>query len=343
MSNFLSSPYSHDKNFIEGMVTYVDPIRFICTVKTIQGQYFSQVPWLLPTGGSGKNGMHLSPSIGDQVVISTVLTYPIIIGSLPRIGVPTTSLTSVSGQPIGADAGNNSSMRGDFVANPEKPNDFSPGDFTFTSEGGGILSLMANGSGLFKASGFAQIFLSKFNDLVRVVARNWERFSDIGQQTVANIQGRMYDFLGWDRDLTRSKVGIYELNDIVGDVALGEAFMGEPNEHTALPDKDDRLRKYWLEDTLGHELMVDVLQDLGKLTVTVQDIPKTTKTVTQHDKDLFDVKSESPGNFSKITITPTSLILNHKDLGTVTLDDAGIRSTFGGHFVNIDSSGVHLG
>ena len=81
--------------------------------------------------------------------------------------------------------------------------------------------MLANGTALIKASPLAQIVNSKYDDLVRVMARNWERFSDLGQQTVANVKGRMYEFVGWDRDFSRSQNSIYELKDIIGDVVAG--------------------------------------------------------------------------------------------------------------------------
>jgi hypothetical protein len=257
------------------------------------------------------------------------------------------------------DVGNNTNMKNGYTTNPNKPADFSPGDYVITSDGGSLMALLSNGSVILKSSGLAQILISKFNDLVRVVARNWERFSDIGQQTVANVANRMYDFTGWDRKLEKSKVGIYELKDIVGDVAAGEVLLGEPNTSVELPIKDDRVRRYWLEDQQGMEIMIEVLQDNGKLTVTVQDNTALNKTVRQHDVGLWDARSETDTTFSQVTIVPGSITINHEDksvilldgdkvklnhLGAVTeMDASGIRSDFGGHFVHIDGAGVHMG
>lgn len=343
MSSLFTTPFSHDSNVIEATVTNVDPIRFVCTVKTLRGQYFSEVPWLLPTGGSGKHGMHFTPSVGDQVLVWTATTYPVILGSLPRLGTPVTSLNNASGQEIDTDVGNNTNMKNGYTTNPNKPSDLVPGDWFITSEGGGLLALLKNATVILKASNLAQIIVSRFDDLVRVVARNWERFSDVGQQTVANVKGRMYEFLGWDRDLNRSKVGLYELKDVVGDVAAGETLLGEPNTTVTLPAKDNRLRQYWLIDGQGHKVMVDILQDNGKLIVTVQDALTTTKTVRQHDKDLWDTKVQNPSTYSQITIVPGSIKLDQNNGAITVMDASGIRSDFSGHFVHIDSSGVHLG
>jgi hypothetical protein len=318
-----SMPY--DSNVMEAIVTNVDPLRFVCTVKTVRGQYFNEVSWLLPTGGAGKNGMHLAPSINDQVVVWTGLSYPIIVGSLPRLGTPNTSLTSTSGQELSIDAGNNTNIRGGFVTNPSKPADFVPGDQIMTTEGGAVLGALQNGSIIAKASALAMVLISKFDDLVRIVARNFERFSDVGQQTAANVKGRLYEFLGWDRSLARSKVGIYELQDVVGDVAAGEVLRGEPNGTTTLPGADTRLRKYWLTDPAGNSIMVEILYDNGKLDLVVQNADASINTREVQDKDKYEVTSTDPVHHSKVTIIPGSIVLDHMDgLSKVTIDGSSI-------------------
>jgi hypothetical protein len=341
--SILNSPHEYDDKFMEATVTSVDPIRFVCTVKTVRGQYFSEVAWLLPSGGSGKSGMHVSPTVGDQVVISTVLTYPVIFGFLPRLGTPRTSLTNVTGQDFPLDAGNGTNMKNGYVTNPDKPSDYAPGDMVITTEGGGILALLVNGTAMLKASPLASIFLSKYDDLVRVVARNWYRFSDVGQQTAANVKGRLYEFMGWDRSLDRSKVDLYELKEVIGDVAAGEVLLGDPNSDVALPVADSRVRKYWLQDTAGHDLMVEVLTEDGKLVITTQDVAATSKNIVEKAVGKQEMTVLTPTSSSKITIVPGSVTVLQSGGATTVHDAAGVRSSFSGHFVNIDSSGVHMG
>lgn len=370
-----SPPLSYDSNLMEATVTNVDPVRFVCSVKTVRGQYLNEVPWLLPTGGSGRGGMHFTPCIGDQVVVSTALTYPLIIGSLPRLGTPSSSLSSLSGSDLALDAGNSTNMKNGYVTNPEKPGDLVPGDFVFTNDTGGLLGLLANGSAMIRASALAQIFVSRFDDLVRVVARNWERFSDVGQQTVANVSGRLYEYLGWDRSMGRSKVGIYELQDVIGDVAAGEVLKGEPNSSTGLPVADNRVRKYWLTDQSGNSRMIEILYDGGKLDILVSDALGTTNTREVQDNNVYQVTSTGTASNSKVTITPTDItcdynggasktvwnatgitathgqgshVLNDSSVtstygsGTHVLNSSSVTSTFGGHSIAVDASGVHL-
>lgn len=360
MTAMLSSPFKYDASFMEGTVTNVDPIRFTCSVQTLKGQYFDSVMWLLPTGGSGTAGMHFSPSIGDQVVISTSLTYPVILGCLPRAGVARNDINNVSGSGLGVDAGNATNMRNGYTGNPNKPSDFTAGDLVYTTDGGGIFAMLANGSALLKASPLAMMFLSKFDDIVRVVARNWERFSDIGQHTAANVGGRMYEFFGWDRSFAKSSNGQYELQDVIGDVAAGVVLAGEPTSGATLPAVDARVRQYSFRDGSGNTLMVETLDSLGNKVVSVSEggVPANTSS-TNLTLGQFVITSANGGAVATITTTPTSITIDYNSVGTivldatsinanysgavVNLDSTGIQSTYGGHFVNISSSGVSLG
>lgn len=320
MSGLLQSPYNYDSSFIEGTVTNVDPIRFSCSVKTVKGSYLDEVTWLLPTGGSGKSGVHFTPNIGDYVLINTGLTYPVILGALPRLGLGTTNQNNMSGSELGVDTGNATNMKGGYTANPDKPSDFTPGDYVITSEGGGIFSMMANGSTLIKASALAQIFMSKFDDVVRVVARNWERFSDVSQQTSANVKGRLYEFMGWDRSLERSKTGLYELSDVIGDVAAGEVLKGEPNPATAVPAKDTRVRKYQLISQAGSPLMTETLTEDGTITCVIG-VAKTTHTPTSWEGLVNGI--------ARIIITPTNIVINYGSSSTITVDASKISAVHG--------------
>lgn len=357
--SLFSSPHDYSDMFMEAYITNVDPIRYLCSAKTVKGQYFNELSWLHMVGGSGKNGSHAAPSTGDQVLIFTGLGYPLIMGAIPRLGVPSTDLTNATGQPLAIDAGNNSNLKNGYVTNPDKPSDFMPGDQFWTSEGGGILALLSNGTFMAKASALAQIIVTKYDDLVRIVARNFERFSDVGQQTVANVKGRMYEYLGWDRDLGRSKVGLYELQDVVGDVVAGETLKGEPNASTTLPAPDTRVRKYWLTDTAGNVRMVELLYQDGKLDLLVRDAPGTTNTREIQQTDKYEVTNTTAAGYSRITVDGTKIFLDRNGASTAVVDDNqvqlvhggathtvdsnGVRSEFGGHFCRVTSSGVALG
>jgi hypothetical protein len=266
----------------------------------------------------------------------------LILGFLPRLGLPTTDMTNVTGQPLTVDAGNNSNLKNGYVVNPDKPSDFTPGDQVWTNEGGVVFGLLANGTILAKASALAQILISKYDDLVRVMARNWERFSDVGQQTVVNVKGRMYEYLGWDRSLDRSKVGLYELQDVIGDVVAGETLKGEPNASTALPAADTRVRKYWLTDTAGNVRMVELLYEDGKLDLLVRDATGTPNTREVQQTDKYEVTNTSAAGYSRITVDGTKIFLDRNGASTAVVDDNQVQLVHGGATHTVDSAGFVL-
>lgn len=329
-----STPHKYDPNFIEGTVVSVDHVRFVCAVKTNRGQLFKEVIWLKQPGS------HDSPELGNRVLVSTSLTYPVILGILPKIGINSETDNSVTGASSGVDTGNSSSIGEGYGVNPEKPSDFLPGDKVFTTEGGGIFAVLRNGSIVLRSSFLAQILISKFNDLVRVVGRNYERISDLGQQSVVNAKGRMYEFLGWDRSFERSKNSAYELKDIIGDVAAGEVYKTNPDANITPPVKDGRVRKYSLENHQGAELMTEVLTEDGKIVVIIRNGGTTTVT---HDNSKWETVTTN-GTTSTITILPGSITLNHDNKSTMLMNADGIKMDHhSGHFVYIDTSGVHTG
>lgn len=360
MPSTLSSVFRYDPSFIEATVTNVDPIRFTCSVKTTRGQLLDSITWLLPTGGSGGTGAHFSPNVGDQVLLNTSLGYPLIIGCMPRPGLPRTDLTSISGSPLPVDTGNATSMKNGYTANPNKPSDFVPGDHIHTNDSGGALGILANGTVIARASALAQILISKFDDIVRIVARNFEKFTDFGQQTIANVGGRMYEFMGWDRNFLNSSQGIYELQDVIGDVAAGVTLQGNPMSGATLPAKDSRVRQYSLTDDSGHNLMVELLDNLGDRTTTVyQGGTPANNTSTEIQAQSYTITTVGGGVTASITITPTSILINYNNVGEILMNSSevnvnyqgavvnlsanGVQNTFNGHFLNVNSAGVTLG
>lgn len=354
MASLLSSSYKYDSNFIEGTVTSVDPIRFVCSVKTIKGQFLNNITWLLPTGGTGVTGVHFSPSLGDKVLISTSLSYPLILGCIPRLGLPSTS-NSISGNDIPVDAGNSTHMVNGYTANPDKPKDFVPGDFAITTESGGLFAVLSSGGMLLKASQLAQIFLSPFGDLVRIVGRNFIRFSDASSRASINAKGKLYEWFGVDWDLLHNRTNTERYNEAYGHVAAGESLRGEPESLVSVPARDSRIRKYWLKNAGGTDVMIETLFEDGKMTILVDNIGNTLVT---HDNSKWE-SSVTNGTNSKITILPGSVVVDHGGVSTATFDashvnikhnastinitDADIKLDSSGHFCYIDSSGVHLG
>lgn len=367
MSGLLSSPFQYDSSLMEATVTNVDPIRFVCSVKTFKGQTFDEVSWLLPTGGAGKNGMHVCPNVGDRVVITTSLSYPLIIGSMPQMGVPSSTRVSSTGATVGVDAGAYGSLRAGYSFNPNKPEDFSIGDQVFTGDQGNLFGLLSSGGFVARASHLAQIFLSRFDDLMRLIGRNFQRFSDSCSEASFNVKNRVYNFFGTDNKISRSRPSIYRYTEVTGDITAGEFFKAEPDPQLTAPFKNDETRKRRLILEDGTEVMTEVLKDIGtKVTIVTCPIDKTVqvsdkdtgnlvnrnissgKTTVEHESAMerttvTDLK-ETPST-SVITILPGSIELKHDSTESrIYMDSSQIHMSYGSdsHHVIIDGAGVHM-
>lgn len=358
MSGLFSTPFPSDGSFKEAIVTNVDPLRFTCSVRTTSGQTLNNVTWLLPTGGTGPDGFHVAPNVFDKVLICMTTGSPLIIGCIPRVGLSDSDQVSVSGMVNGVDHGNSSELKNGFSLNPNKPADFLPGDKVLTSRGGGFIGLLSSGGILLKSSNLAQIFVSKFNGLVRIVARNFYRFSDASSEVAVNIKGALYNWRGIDWDLSRNVSSLERYNEVSGHVAAGKLMRSSPSSTTTIPARDTRVKELYLKDASGNEIMVDTLYEDGKLILVVKQPAAGTTTVTQ-DNSLWKSQVVN-GTTSTITILPGSILVNHNDISTVLLDDtqvsmnfnnastmalnaSGIQANAHGHFFVVDSAGTHLG
>jgi hypothetical protein len=69
------------------------------------------------------------------------------------------------------------------------PKDLMPGDKILMGKLGNMLGILAGGVSILKASPLSQIILTKFNDTVKVVSRNFELYSDFGRLRMLNKDG----------------------------------------------------------------------------------------------------------------------------------------------------------
>lgn len=77
------------------------------------------------------------------------------------------------------------------------PADLMPGDRVIGARGGSLLSILAGGVASLKAGPLAQIVMSKWGDLVRIVSRNFEVFSDFGVMRMRSKTGvTSFEILG---------------------------------------------------------------------------------------------------------------------------------------------------
>jgi hypothetical protein len=293
VAGLISAAFSADTTLIEGNVVFVDTIRFMCNVQTVTKQTLVDVRWLIPSGGSGEGGTHCAPMIGERVIVSTSLSYPLILGSLPSISDQRSYITATGGT-WGTDLGTASTLRNRYVTNP-------------TSPGGGIFSMLSSGAIVAKASSLAQIVLTKFGSLVRVVARNYQRFSDSSAEASMSIRGRLYHWFGQDKSFARNKTGLPRYNEVVGDVSLGEVYFADGlgvSDQETLPGVDDRVKKTWLKNEGGEVVMTSTLLEDGTIETLV-------------------------GGKSKLKKDPTKIEISYNDISKVTIQEDKITAIIG--------------
>lgn len=328
MPGLFSNPAPSDDSLLEGIVTGVDAIRFVCQVKTVHGQPMTGVTWLLPTGGSGRSGNHILPKLNDRVVISTGLGYPIIIGFLPS---PTDRETF----PVPIDNNNKTLDTGNYLysyevnaTNAEKPQDLHIGDHVTTSEGGGLVGTLRGGSFLAKASRLAQIFVTKYDDLVRIVGRNFEVFSDCCMDVTASVRGAVYRYIGYGTGLSDARQDTYTYEEFYGNTAASEALKGAYVQATsdAVPVHNGIVRKYHAG------AMTETLADGGELIRTTSGI------IMKHNTSMYQITADGS---SIVTVTGPSIVITQTGGSTVTVDASQIKAErSGGSSVTITDSSI---
>jgi hypothetical protein len=365
----------------EGVVTEVDIVNRLCRVKTLRGQNLNAVPYLGDSGSATRAGTRSSPALGSRAILHSGLGYPLIIGFLPK-------LQAVDGAfPVSIDTGEQLVNTGSFspasasvILDQNSPNDMSLGDNLTTSTGGGLLGVLRGGSILMRASRLAEIYVCKWDDLVRIVSRNWQHFTDVGIDVIYNLRNRVYRYAGYAQTFADSRTENYKYNQIIGDVSLGEVAMQDQFVSDD-PTLDNRIFKEEIvtgssvSDTqlMKREIHLDGSQEIivknadsslitriyetnGVVTITSSNGDNSNFTKVNLNKDEVQVTYKDV-NVIKINNTQINLtkgsgpIINMTDSGItadfsggeIKMHSGGIDSTFSGHFVKISSSGVALG
>lgn len=183
-------------------VIAVDLRRKICKCLSDTGEILGEVRWVVPMGGTDGNGMSVHPIENSRVLVDTASGFPFIIGSIPNDGTDEVRRPNIGRQDVDEEDIADYSIvdMGDLIRDPGTPRDQRPGDNLFTSDGGGILGLLQSGTAVIKSSPLAQIISSRFGDLVRVVSRNWEHYTELDSDVKASIRGKTFRI----RDLFRS-------------------------------------------------------------------------------------------------------------------------------------------
>lgn len=183
-------------------VMAVDVVRKVCKCTSDTGEILSEVRWVVPMGGTDGTGLSVHPLEGSRVLVDTSSGFPFIIGSIPIDSAGDVKRTNINRQDVSEpDTADYSSVSmGVIIRGPGTPKDQRVGDNLFTADGGGLMGLLASGTAIIKSSPMAQIISSRFGDLVRIVSRNFEHFTEVDSNIKASIRGKTFTI----RDLFKS-------------------------------------------------------------------------------------------------------------------------------------------
>jgi hypothetical protein len=344
-----NNPSRIDSNFDEGFVTEVDVTRGFCKVKTVRGQNLDQVQWGQPSGGSSRAGDRVTPVMGDRVAIMYGLGYPVIILFMSKTQTVDSAFPKHidSGDPV-ADTGNFSPEGVNAINDINKPGDMAVGDRILGSSGGGMLAILRGGSLLFRSSRLAEIFISKWDDVVRIVSRNFEHFTDVSSDIIKNIKGRVYRYTGYASTSSAAQIENYGYNLYYGDVALAQAVKTNYQNVTSLPSASSIIFR---EEAPAGSMSrtVDgtsgaVIQIVGQ-TKMYQDGTKVTVDFGGNHIATWDgsqITLDYEGQ-QTVTLNASVIDLKHSSGAEVTLDSNGVNATYSGHFMKVTSGGVQLG
>lgn len=342
-----NNPSRIDSNFDEGYVSEVDPFRSFCKVKTIRGQNLDQVQWGQLSGGSSRAGDRVTPVMGDRVVVMYGLGYPLIICFLPK------TQTSDSAYPKHIDTGNSISDTGNFspeginaINDINKPGDMAVGDRVIGSSGGGMFAILRGGSLLLRSSRLAEIFVSKWDDVVRIVSRNFEHFTDVSSDIVKNIKGRVYRYTGYAATADAAKIENYGYNLYYGDVALAQAvktgyqnYSGSPSASSIIFREESGIMYRTVDGSSGAVTQVvgqtKIYQDNTKVTV---DFGGNHIATWNGSQIVIDYEGKQT-----VTIDASQIDLKHNSGAEVNLSSNGVNATYSGHYVKVTSGGVQMG
>lgn len=365
------SPSKIDYTIDEGTVTQVDTLRKVCRVRTLRSQNIDAVQWMSPTGGSGREGDRFTPQVGNRVVLSHGLGFPLIIGFLPKLQSTSNThpLNIQSGTEI-IDTGDYTSGMGSVLPDANSPIDDVSGDRVITTTGGAMIAALRAGSVLVRASKVSQIFMNKVTGLVRVVSRLWEHFTDVSSDVVYNLNNRVYRYTGYSYTFGNSKIENYQMHFMYGDVAAAETIKTAYASVTTAPAFSNVIYKEKVTGTGGAETMhrtlsLDGSEEVvvtgggthtkmsatnGQLTFTFNDqntITVNNGVIQAHRSDGADITMNSSGitatfNSGQIEMNGSHIKLTYGG-GVTEMNSSSVTTTFGGHYITVDAGGVGLG
>jgi hypothetical protein len=174
----------------------------------------------------------------------------------------------------------------------------------------------------------------------------------------------VYGFFGASDTLANSRAGKYRYKEFLGDTALAEHL--EDGYHNAnqatFPVANTIIKKEIILDDSNNQLLIQTVDMSGEDKKIIQNAGGANIATIDHSPALISTTTASGGAIGAVTVSPSTVVVSatngtlssatftsssvtvtYNNSATIVADASGINCTFRGHFVTIDSTGVHLG
>lgn len=303
--------------FLEATVKTVDLRRSVCKCQTDRNQDLLDVRWGYELGQHSERGSNSHPVPEERVLLVNVMGGYYILMSL---GTPQLLDSTIRGS-IGRGRGvsqfheefNYSRGEDSFRREGAAPTDMFSGDKVFTGERGSLFGMLKSGTFLAKASGLAQLLISRMDDLFRIVSRNYEMFSDAMAHYSVNLSGRVYSYFAHFKNQSSSRADSPDYYEVFGDVAAGDIAKEKYLEdELALNPVDDvvKLQRIPSKDGQGEvngTRWLSTYTTEGKRLEVASSFDSAIHCTITSEEGHWRVEVESGSGTASIDVTPTEI------------------------------------
>ena len=339
---------SNDPNsvFVKAKVLNVDIKRGVCRCVTDNGHMLTNVRWGYPLGQHKERGDNSHPVPEERVVLVKVAGEHVIFMSTGAPQVLDSTVRASINRGRGAsdfhDRFNQSNGDANLRREGSSPSEMVPGDKVFTGDRGGLFGLLRGGTFIAKASALSQLIISKLDDLIRIVSRNYEMFSDAAVHYSVNLRGRPYTYLGYFQTQTSSRQDSPDYYEVFGDVACGdEAKENYLSEGLTLPTTDDvvkyqRIAVKELDGTMIGSRWVSTYRLNGKREETSSNEAADVFLKLTSENGHWRIEVESPTGSASIGVLPERIL--HTVGGICTIEQTATSVTVNTEVATVNAS-----
>ena len=309
-----SSPYPI---ILEAKILTVDITRGVCKCRTDRGQELTDVRWGYPLGQHKERGDNSHPVPEERVLIISVRGERYVFMSVgsPQVSEASTRSSISRGRGLsGFHNKLNNSLGNDLLRREgSTPTEMLPGDKIYTGERGTLFGMLKGGTFIAKASGLAQLIISRLDDIFRIVSRNYEMFSDAMTHYSVNLRGRVYSYIGHYKTQSSSRVHSPDYYEVFGDVAAGEVAKENYLEKDLVLGALDsivKLQRIPAKDGSGEAIgtvWLSTYNTDGKRVETASTFDLGVKCVITSENGHWRVDVEGGGGTASIDVTPTEI------------------------------------